>query len=52
MQNPPVGADQVMFIDGGPASTPGKTLPIIPYKVTIVAGQANVSRPRGQCGVQ
>ena len=41
MQNPPVGANQVLFIDGGPASTPGKSLPIIPYKVTIVAGQAN-----------
>jgi hypothetical protein len=39
--NPPVGADQLLFIDGGPASTPGKSLPIIPYKVTIVAGQAN-----------
>ena len=41
MPNPPVGANQVLFIDGGPASTPGKNLPIIPYKVTIVAGQAN-----------
>ena len=41
MTNPPVGANQVLFIDGGPASTPGKSLPIIPYKVTIVAGQAN-----------
>ena len=41
MQNPPVGANQILFIDGGPASTPGKSLPIIPYKVTIVAGQAN-----------
>ncbi len=39
--NPPVGPDQLLFIDGGPASTPGKSLPIIPYKVTIVAGQAN-----------
>ena len=39
--NAPVGANQVLFIDGGPASTPGKNLPIIPYKVTIVAGQAN-----------
>ena len=42
MQNAPVGADQVLLIDGGPASTPGKSLPVIPYKVTIVAGQANV----------
>ncbi len=42
MPNAPVGADQVLFIDGGPASVPGKSLPIIPYKVTIVAGQANV----------
>jgi RHS repeat-associated protein len=42
MQNPPVGANQVLFIDGGPASTPGKSLPIIPYKVTIVSGQANM----------
>ncbi|MDX2250921.1 MAG: RHS repeat-associated core domain-containing protein [Nitrospira sp.] len=41
MQNPPVGANHVLFIDGGPASTPGKSLPVIPYKVTIVAGQAN-----------
>ncbi len=30
-----------MFIDGGPASSPGKSLPIIPYKVTIIAGQTN-----------
>ncbi|MFO0699952.1 MAG: RHS repeat-associated core domain-containing protein [Nitrospira sp.] len=42
MPNAPVGADQVLFIDGGPASTPGKSLPVIPYKVTIVAGQVNV----------
>ena len=41
MQNPPVGANQVLFIDGGPASTPQHSLPIIPYKVTIVAGQSN-----------
>jgi RHS repeat-associated protein len=41
MQNPPIGANQVLFIDGGPASTPQHNLPIIPYKVTIVAGQAN-----------
>ncbi len=39
--NPPVGAAQLLLIDGGPASSPGKSLPIIPYKVTIVAGQAN-----------
>jgi len=39
--NPPVGANQLMSINGGPASTPGRNLPIIPYKVTIVAGQAN-----------
>ncbi|MGH9783994.1 MAG: DUF6531 domain-containing protein, partial [Terriglobia bacterium] len=42
MQNPPVGVDQLFFIDGGPASTPGRNLPIIPYKVTILAGQANI----------
>lgn len=42
MQNPPVGPDQLFLIDGGPASTPGRNLPIIPYKGTIVAGQANV----------
>jgi len=42
MQNPPVGADQLFFIDGGPASAAGRNLPIIPYKGTIVAGQANV----------
>lgn len=41
MQNAPVGANQVLFIDGGPASTSQHNLPIIPYKVTIVAGQAN-----------
>ena len=29
MQNPPVGANQVLFIDGGPASTPQHNLPII-----------------------
>ncbi|MFQ5657522.1 MAG: RHS repeat-associated core domain-containing protein, partial [Candidatus Methylomirabilales bacterium] len=39
--NPPVGPDQLLFIDGGPASTPARNYPIIPYKVTIVAGQAN-----------
>ncbi len=39
--NPPVGPNQLLFIDGGPASTPGKSFPLIPYKVTIVAGQAN-----------
>ena len=39
--NPPVGADQLLFIDGGPASTPQHSLPIVPYKVTITAGQAN-----------
>ena len=36
-----VGVNQVLFIDGGPASTPQHNLPIIPYKVTIVAGQMN-----------
>ncbi|MDF0643088.1 MAG: IPT/TIG domain-containing protein [Nitrospira sp.] len=41
MQNPPVGAEQLLLIDGGPASTPQHSLPVIPYKVTIVAGQAN-----------
>lgn len=41
IQNAPVGADQLFFIDGGPASTPQHNLPIIPYKVTIVAGVAN-----------
>ena len=39
--NPPAGPDQLLLIDGGPASTPGRSFPIIPYKVTIVAGQAN-----------
>lgn len=39
--NPPVGANQVLFIDGSPASTPTKSFPIVPYKITIVAGQAN-----------
>ena len=39
--NPPVGTDQLIFIDGGPASTPTKSFPIVPYKVTIVAGQTN-----------
>ncbi len=41
LQNAPAGANQLLFIDGGPASTPEKSLPIIPYKVTIVAGQNN-----------
>jgi RHS repeat-associated protein len=41
MQNPAAGTDQPFFIDGGPASTPTKSLPIIPYKVTIAAGQTN-----------
>jgi len=41
MQNPPVGIEQLLLIDGGPASTPQHSLPVIPYKVTIVAGQAN-----------
>lgn len=31
----------VLLIDGTPASTPGKSLPAIPIKVTVVAGQAN-----------
>ena len=39
--NSSAGADQLLLIDGGPASTPGRSFPIIPYKVTIVAGQAN-----------
>jgi RHS repeat-associated protein len=39
--NPPVGTDQQFFIDGDPASTPTKSFPIVPYKVTIVAGQTN-----------
>lgn len=41
MTNRRVGVNQVLFIDGGPASTPQHNLPIIPCKVTIVAGQAN-----------
>lgn len=41
IQNPPAGADQFLSIDGGPASTPQHNLPIVPYKVTIVAGQNN-----------
>ncbi len=39
--NPSAGPDQLLLIDGGPASSPGKSFPIIPYKVTIVAGQDN-----------
>lgn len=39
--NPPAGADQLLLVDGGPASTPERSYPIIPYKVTIVAGLAN-----------
>jgi RHS repeat-associated protein len=39
--NPPVGVNQLLFIDGGPASMPTKSFPIVPYKVTIMAGQAN-----------
>jgi hypothetical protein len=41
LPNPPAGPEQLLFIDGGPASTPGRSYPILPYKVTIVAGQAN-----------
>ena len=41
MPNAPVGANQLMFIDGTPASTPDRKLPVIAYKVTIVASQAN-----------
>ncbi|MDF0645581.1 MAG: carboxypeptidase-like regulatory domain-containing protein [Nitrospira sp.] len=44
MQNLPVGAEQSLLIDGGPASTPQHSLPVIPYKVAIVAGQANALR--------
>ncbi len=39
--NPPVGPDQLVFIDGGPASSPGRSLPLLTYKVTIVAGQTS-----------
>jgi RHS repeat-associated protein len=39
--NPPVGSDQLLFIDGSPASTPERSFPIIPYKVAIVAGVTN-----------
>ena len=39
--NPPAGADQLLLVDGTPASTAERNYPIIPYKVTIVAGQAN-----------
>lgn len=41
LQNPPAGVGQLLFIDGGPASTPTHNFPIIPYKITIVAGQNN-----------
>src|SRR2546427_8737331 len=41
LQNAQAGANQLLFIDGGPASTPEHNFPIVPYKVTIVAGQAN-----------
>jgi len=44
LQNPPVGANQLLLIDGTPASAPGKSLPAIPLTVTIVAGQANALR--------
>jgi hypothetical protein len=30
-----------VILDGGPASSPGKSLPLLSYKVPIVAGQAN-----------
>jgi RHS repeat-associated protein len=39
--NAPAGANQLLLIDGGPASTPERNYPIIPYKVTLLAGQAN-----------
>src|SRR5207245_11602752 len=41
LQNAPAGSGQMLFIDGGPASTPDHNFPVVPYKVTIVAGQAN-----------
>jgi hypothetical protein len=31
LPNPPAGPDQLLFIDGGPASTPGRSYPVIPY---------------------
>jgi hypothetical protein len=45
MPNPPVGANQILFIDGGPASTPGKSLPIIPYKEEKGVGSHFLTRP-------
>jgi len=44
LQNPLAGANQLLLIDGTPASTPGKNLPAIPLTVTIIAGQANALR--------
>lgn len=36
--------DRLLLIDGGPAFTPERSYPIVPYKVTIVAGQVNTLR--------
>ena len=33
LANPPVGPNQLLFIDGGPASTPGKSFPIVPLSL-------------------
>src|SRR5205823_6431667 len=40
LQGPPVG-EQVVVIDGSPASTPQLHYPLIPVSVTIVAGVTN-----------
>ncbi|OLD62965.1 MAG: hypothetical protein AUI47_10710 [Acidobacteria bacterium 13_1_40CM_2_68_5] len=40
MLDPPAG-DQVVLIDGGPASTPDRRYPTIPASVTILAGRTN-----------
>ncbi len=39
-ENPPIG-DQIIMIDGTPASTQTKVYPVIPIPVTIATGQAN-----------
>ena len=39
-EDPPIG-DQIILIDGTPASTPTKAYPVIPIPVTIATGESN-----------
>lgn len=40
--DPPARPGQLLLIDGGPALPPEKSFPIIPSKVSVVPGQANI----------